>query len=111
MTPMDSDLIEWANAHLPSTLQLKDTTESVYGGHHLFRIAESIKGSPGVASCVRFSLPVWIRIDEKLDGLFRLFDFLLDHDVKMGSVSINDVRQGMPEKIVQLLRALKAMGG
>lgn len=46
--------------------------------------------------------------DDKLDGLFRLFDFLLDNDVKMGSVSINDVRQGKRDKIVQLLRALKA---
>lgn len=46
--------------------------------------------------------------DDKLDGLFRLFDFLLDNDVKMGSVSINDVRQGKRDKIVQLLRALKS---
>jgi hypothetical protein len=40
--------------------------------------------------------------------LFRLFDFLLDNDVKMGSVSINDVRMGRRDKVVQLLRALKA---
>ena len=46
--------------------------------------------------------------DDKLDGLFRLFDFLLDNDVKMGSVSINDIRQGKRDKILQLLRALKA---
>lgn len=45
--------------------------------------------------------------DDKLDGLFRLFDFLLDNDVKMGSVSINDVRQGKRDKIIQLLKALK----
>ena len=46
--------------------------------------------------------------DDRLDGLFRLFDFLLDNDVKMGSVSINDIRQGKRDKILQLLRALKA---
>lgn len=46
--------------------------------------------------------------DDKLDGLFRLFDFLLDNDVKMGSVSINDVRQGKRDKVLQLLRALRA---
>lgn len=46
--------------------------------------------------------------DDKLDGLFRLFDFLLDNDVKMGSVSINDVRMGKRDKILQLLKALKA---
>jgi hypothetical protein len=33
---------------------------------------------------------------------------LLDENVKMGTVSINDVRQGRPDKIVQLLKALKA---
>jgi hypothetical protein len=46
--------------------------------------------------------------DDKLDGLFKLFDFLLDNDVKTGSVSINEVRQGQRDKIVQLLRALKS---
>jgi len=45
--------------------------------------------------------------DDKLDGLFRLFDFLLDNDVKMGAVSINDVRLGKRDKVMQLLRALK----
>ena len=46
--------------------------------------------------------------DEKLDGLFRLFDFLLDNDVKIGSVSINDIRQAKRDKMIQLLKALKA---
>jgi hypothetical protein len=32
----------------------------------------------------------------------------LDNDVKMGSVSINDVRLGKRDKIFQLLKALKA---
>ncbi|KAK0443914.1 uncharacterized protein EV420DRAFT_1575367 [Desarmillaria tabescens] len=107
MTPMDNDLIEWANSHLPSTLQISDTTVSIYGGLHLFRIAESIKGRSVSPPVPDSAFPVDSN-DEKLDGLFRLFDFLLDHDVKMGSVSINDVRQGKPEKIVQLLRALRA---
>jgi len=40
--------------------------------------------------------------------LFKLFDFLLDNDVKMGNVSINDVRQGKRDKVMQLLKALKA---
>jgi hypothetical protein len=37
-----------------------------------------------------------------------LFDFLLDGDVKIGRVSINDVRLGKRDKIIQLLKALKA---
>ena len=46
--------------------------------------------------------------DDKLEGLFVLFDFLLDNDVKMGMISINDVRQGKRDKIIQLLKALRA---
>ena len=46
--------------------------------------------------------------DDKLDGLFRLFDYLLDNDVKMGTVSINDIRTGKRDKIVQVLKALRA---
>ena len=32
----------------------------------------------------------------------------MDNDVKMGAVSINDIRQGRRDKVIQLLRALKA---
>lgn len=39
--------------------------------------------------------------------MFKLFDLLLDNDVKTGSVSINDVRQGRRDKIVQIVRSLK----
>jgi hypothetical protein len=46
--------------------------------------------------------------DDNLEGLFALFDFLLDNDVKMGMISINDVRQGKRDKIIQLLKALRA---
>lgn len=46
--------------------------------------------------------------DDKLEGFFRLFDFLLDNDVKTGNVSINEIRMGQRDKIVQLLRALKS---
>jgi len=37
-----------------------------------------------------------------------LFDFLLDNDVKMGTISVNDVRQGRRDKIIQVLKALHA---
>lgn len=46
--------------------------------------------------------------DDKTDGLLILFDFLLDNDVKMGSISINDVLQCKRDKIIQLLKALRA---
>ena len=114
---VEPDLIEWANGHLPSTLQI-DSTGSICGGLELLRLAESIKGLR--SSQVPDSAFPRGRLrgdradnnddddDDKLDGLFTLFDFLLDNDVKMGAVSINDVRQGRRDKIIQLLKALRA---
>lgn len=103
-------LIEWANSHLQPQLQIiNDPTGSgpLCSGLTLLRLAESIKGKPSSPPVPDSSFPVDSK-DDKLDGLFRLFDFLLDNDVKMGSVSINDVRQGKRDKILQLLKALKA---
>ncbi|RDB20024.1 hypothetical protein Hypma_013044 [Hypsizygus marmoreus] len=103
----DKSLIEWANSHLPSSLRVTDPTGPLCGGLALLRLAESIKGRPSSPPVPDSAFPVDTS-DDKLDGLFGLFDFLLDNDVKMGSVSINDVRQGKRDKILQLLRALKA---
>jgi len=36
---------------------------------------------------------------------------LLDNDVRMGSLSINDVRSGNKQKVTQLVRSLKAWQG
>ncbi|KAG2073640.1 hypothetical protein BDR04DRAFT_1094599 [Suillus decipiens] len=107
LNPSDADLVEWANSHLPAALQHFDPTGHLFSGLALLRISESVLGkspSPPVPESAFPSGPN----DDKLDGLFRLFDFLLDNDVKMGSVSINDVRQGKRDKILQLLKALKA---
>lgn len=93
--------------HLPEELQIVDSNGPLCGGLALLRLAESIKGRPSSPPVLDSAFPVDAN-DDKLDGLFRLFDFLLDNDVKMGSVSINDVRQGKRDKILQLLRALKS---
>lgn len=103
----EETLVEWGNSHLPHSLQVVDTFGSLFNGLALLRIAESIKGKPASPPVPDSAFPA-DPTDDKLDGLFRLFDFLLDNDVKMGSVSINDVRQGKRDKIVQLLKALKA---
>ncbi|CCM05538.1 uncharacterized protein FIBRA_07764 [Fibroporia radiculosa] len=105
--PVDTELIDWANSHLPLALQLSDPAGPIFGGLALLRLAEDIKGKPSSPRVPDSAFPSGPN-DEKLDGLFRLFDFLLDNDVKMGTVSINDIRQGKHEKIVQLLRALRA---
>jgi hypothetical protein len=106
-TASEEALIEWANSHLPPRLQITDSTESLCSGLALLRIAEAIKGKAASPPVPDSAFPVDMN-DDKLDGLFRLFDFLLDNDVKMGNVSINDVRQGKRDKVVQLMKALKA---
>lgn len=104
---MDAGLIEWANSHLPQSLHITDPLGPLCGGLALLRLAEDIKGTPSSPPVPDTAFPSGPN-DDRLDGLFRLFDFLLDNDVKMGTVSINDIRQGKREKIIQLLRALKA---
>ncbi|KAJ7170172.1 hypothetical protein C8R46DRAFT_994929 [Mycena filopes] len=105
-TPVDEGLIEWANSHLPSTLQITDPAGPLCDGLGLLRLAESIKGRPSSPPVPDSAFPKDAS-DDNLDGLFRLFDFLLDNEVRMGSVSINDIRQGKRDKIIQLLRGLK----
>jgi len=92
-------------------------SKSLATGLVLYRLAESIKmngesdkgnradyGIPDVPDSVFPSSPN----DDKLDGLFILFDFLLDNDVRMGNVTINDVRSGDRDQLVVLVKALKA---
>ncbi|KAJ6502678.1 hypothetical protein DFH09DRAFT_1375676 [Mycena vulgaris] len=105
-TPVDEGLIEWANTHLPSNLQITDPAGPLCDGLGLLRLAESIKGRPSSPPVPDSAFPK-DPTDDNLDGLFRLFDFLLDNEVRMGSVSIQDIRRGKRDKIVQLLRGLK----
>ncbi|KAL4245817.1 hypothetical protein ABKN59_001635 [Abortiporus biennis] len=102
--PGDIALIEWANSHLPKSLQA--TLGSTFSGLALLRLAEDIKGKPCSPPIPDSAFPSGPN-DDKLDGLFKLFDFLLDNDVKMGMVSINDIRQGKRDKVMQVLRALR----
>lgn len=103
----DGHLIEWANSHLPRSIHVTDPTGPLFGGLALLRLAEDMMGKPATPPIPDSAFPSGPN-DDKLDGLFRLFDFLLDNDVKMGSVSINDIRQGKREKVMQLLKALKS---
>jgi len=98
-------LIDWANGHLPPNLQFVDIPDC--GGLNLMRIAESIKGKPASPPVLDSSFPSGPD-DDKLDGLFSLFDFLLNNDVHLGTVTINDIRKGRKDKIIQLLKALKS---
>jgi len=45
--------------------------------------------------------------DERIDGLMKLFDFLLDNDVKLSGISMADIRDGRSEKVSTLVRSMK----
>ncbi|KAG8705947.1 polar growth protein, partial [Ceratobasidium sp. 395] len=96
----EQSLLEWVNSRLPPTCPLaEDLSMSMASGLILFRLAEAIKETDsGVPDSAFPQGPG----DDRLEGLFKLFDFLLDNDVRMGAVSINDVRNGNGEKIAQL---------
>lgn len=102
----DINLIEWANSHLPRSLQVTNPARPLFGGLALLRLAEDMMGKSAAPPIPDSAFPSGPS-DDKIDGLFRLFDFLLDNDVKMGSVSINDIRQGKRDKVLYLLKALK----
>ncbi|KAI5117045.1 hypothetical protein M0805_007902 [Coniferiporia weirii] len=102
-----AELIQWANDYLPPNLRIPETGGQIYSGLALYRLAEAIKGKPTEPAVPDSAFPSAMNQD-RLDGLFKLFDFFLDNDVRMGNVSINDVRQGRRDKIVHLLRSLKA---
>ncbi|KAH7887418.1 hypothetical protein F5I97DRAFT_1860224 [Phlebopus sp. FC_14] len=103
----EENLIDWANSYLPRSLQVTDPAGPFFNGLAILRVAEAMMGKPASPPIPDSAFPSGPN-DDKLDGLFRLFDFLLDNEVKMGTVSINDVRQGKRDKVIQLLKALKA---
>ena len=78
----------------------------MFSGLALYRLAEAIKGKPTEPAVPDSAFPSGPG-DDRLEGLFKLFDFFLDNDIRMGSVSINDVRQGKPDKILHLMRSLR----
>lgn len=73
----DGDLIEWANSLLPKQYRIYDVTRDLTSGLVLLRLAESIKGSPSEPP-VSDSL---FKDENNIDGMFKLFDYLLDNDV------------------------------
>ncbi|KAG8970783.1 polar growth protein [Tulasnella sp. 427] len=98
----DMELISWINNNLPSNVPpATDLSSSLSSGLILYRLAESIKGLPT-------EVPDSVFETDGPDGMFKLFDFMLDNDVRIGNVSINDVRLGNKDKITQLVKSLKS---
>ncbi|GJJ07548.1 hypothetical protein Clacol_001750 [Clathrus columnatus] len=102
----EAELVDWANSLLSPQYKIRDVTTDLNSGLVLLRLAESIKGRPSEPS-----IPDSLFTGENnLDGMFKLFDFLLDNEVKMGGISINDINHGRRDKTIQLLKALKNWG-
>ncbi|KAG8917337.1 polar growth protein, partial [Tulasnella sp. 417] len=98
----DMELISWINNLLPPDVPpATDLSSSLSSGLILYRLAEAIKGLPTEVPDSLFNA-------EGPDGMFKLFDFMLDNDVRIGNVSINDIRLGNKDKITQLVKSLKS---
>lgn len=104
---LDAPIIEWANSHLPAQLRVINPFEQTFTALALFRLAEAIKGQPASPPVPDSAFPAHPYDDRAIEGLFSLFDFLVNNEVKMGSVSINDVRLQRPDKVAQIVKALK----
>ncbi|KAF8513895.1 hypothetical protein JB92DRAFT_2830233 [Gautieria morchelliformis] len=113
----EQELVDWANSLLPEQYRIYDLRRDLSSGLVLLRLAETIGRKPNEPMT-----PDSAFIGDNLEGMFKLFDFLLDHDVlkflrsrflrrsKIGNVSINDVKQGRVDKTLHLLRAIKTWG-
>lgn len=102
-TASDMELISWINNTIPPDCPpATDLSSSLCSGLVLFRLCEAIKGVPTDVPDTLFANP------DVLEGMFKLFDFMLDNDVKIGNVSINDVRHGNKEKISTLVKSLRS---
>ena len=71
----DIELVDWANSVLPGQYQIHDLRD-LSSGLVLLRLAELVGGKPiePPVSDVAF-------FNDNLEGMFKLFDFMLDHDV------------------------------
>ncbi|KAJ4464131.1 hypothetical protein C8J55DRAFT_538919 [Lentinula edodes] len=82
--PIDDGLIDWANFHLPSSLQIIDTSGAICGGLTILRLAEAIKGRPSSPPVQTLPSPL------------------------TQAMTSSTVFSGKRDKVLQLLKALKA---
>jgi hypothetical protein len=70
------ELIDWANSILPEQYRIYDLRSDLSSGLVLLRLAETIGRKPNEPMT-----PDSAFFGDNLEGMFKLFDFLLDHDV------------------------------
>ncbi|KAF9266454.1 hypothetical protein L218DRAFT_996638 [Marasmius fiardii PR-910] len=104
---IDDGLIEWANSLLPPHLEITNTSGSICNALTLFRLAEAIKGKPSSPPVHDFSFLTG-PVNGTTEGLLTLFEFLRANKVQIHNINAQDIRTGNRDKIIQLLKALKA---
>lgn len=76
MQAYEIELVDWANSVLPGHYQIQDLREDMSSGLVLLRLAEIVGGKPNEPPVQDSAF-----LHDNLEGMFKLFDFLLDHDV------------------------------
>ena len=97
--------VQWINSHLPGSLHVTNLDESLASGLVLFRLTESIVGVSGGVPDSSFPHS-WF--DGNIEGLFKLFDLLLENGVGTGDVTMRDIQMNRSHKIEQIIRRLEA---
>lgn len=110
-------LLQWINSQLPDqTPYATDLSMSLSSGLILYRLAESIKYGQEFATARLQDPPpddpvvpdsLFEDNEERVEGLMKLFDFLLDNDVKLSGISMADIKEGRSEKIIALIKSMK----
>ncbi|KAG9122090.1 polar growth protein [Ceratobasidium sp. 392] len=104
----EQSLLERVNLRLPPTCPLaKDLFMLMANDLILFRLAEAIEETDSGVPDSAFPRGPG---DNRLEGLFKLFHFLLDNNVRIGAVSINNVCNGNGEKIAQPCTVIEDLG-
>jgi hypothetical protein len=70
------ELVSWANSVLPGQYQIHDLRTDLTSGLVLLRLAEIVGGKPSEPPVQDAAFS-----NDNLEGMFKLFDFMLDHDV------------------------------
>jgi len=107
LTAKERQLLNWVNENLPkSTQPATDLSQSCASGLVLFRLIERLSGKiTGVPDAL---FMVSLDDEDSFEGLFKLFDIMLENNISTEDVSMTDVHSGDAKSIVQLVESIKA---
>ncbi|EJU06671.1 hypothetical protein DACRYDRAFT_113317 [Dacryopinax primogenitus] len=102
----DQELLDWVNANLPvSTPKSTDLAHSFASGLVLFRLVEKLSGKvQGVPDALFMAS---LDSEDSFEGLFKLFDIMVENGISTADVSMSDVHTGDTKSIVQLVQSVK----